>query len=74
MWKFLKAWFWAWAQFNIILDILVIAAFVIVSFIRWRIEMPEIWDILTMSRITLAIALIVAFFYCFSDEGQKEWR
>jgi hypothetical protein len=74
MWKFLKAWFWAWAQFNIILDILVIAAFLIVSFIRWHFDMPEIWDILTMSRITLAIALIVAFFYCFSDEGQKEWR
>jgi hypothetical protein len=74
MWKFLKAWFWNWAQFNILLDVLVIAAFLIVSFIRWRFELPEIWDILTISRITLAIALIVGFFYCFSDEGQKEWR
>lgn len=74
IWNFIKTWFFAWALFNIIFDVLAVITFLVVCFIRWEFQIPDIDNILFVSRITLAVAFFASFFYCFSDEAEKDWK
>jgi len=72
--KFLKAYVFAWATYAVMLDLSLVAVYLILSFITWQLIPIGVDTILTGNRVTLVIAGLAALGYCFSKDGQRDWR
>lgn len=72
--KFLKAYGFAWATYAVLIDLAVVAVYLIISFIAWKFPPVGLDAILMANRVTLVLAGLVALGYCCSPEGQRDWR